>query len=360
VHARAATPNNDGADKRRKAYEMSVASTLQPLTLRDKDTVTAALAKHTSSPSQSPLPSEMTFTGVLMYRRTQNAWYCRVPDNGDDDGGGDGPSSLVLLNESVRGGLIVRGDIVGAASVRRVLQAIPAITGWKYITAHTAEQLSELGYTVVRDRNEDDYVYATESLAKLTGNALMKKRHLANRAAAANPGAKLEPMTAAMAGDECLDLLRQWFQTKGNPRGDVCLSGEFDAACGVLQNWAALSPPLFGYVLRLANGRAVAYTVLERLAGTTAVCHFEKSDYAVDGAAQLLNRMVAERLLAAGFTHVNREQDLGDPGLRQAKESYKPQSMVEKYRCSIYTSPDDPDVFRCAPISQSPTNSLRH
>ena len=33
---------------------------------------------------------------------------------------------------------------------------------------------------------------------------------------------------------------------------------------------------------------------------------------------------------AAGFRYVNREEDLGEPGLRQAKESYHPVFMMEK------------------------------
>jgi hypothetical protein len=33
----------------------------------------------------------------------------------------------------------------------------------------------------------------------------------------------------------------------------------------------------------------------------------------------------------SNFTYINREQDLGLPGLRQAKQSYLPDHMVEKF-----------------------------
>jgi hypothetical protein len=33
-----------------------------------------------------------------------------------------------------------------------------------------------------------------------------------------------------------------------------------------------------------------------------------------------------------GFTFVNREQDMGLPGLRRAKLSYQPSRLIEKFR----------------------------
>jgi hypothetical protein len=38
------------------------------------------------------------------------------------------------------------------------------------------------------------------------------------------------------------------------------------------------------------------------------------------------------RSLPASCSLINREQDLGDPGLRQAKITYRPSGFVKKYR----------------------------
>jgi hypothetical protein len=39
--------------------------------------------------------------------------------------------------------------------------------------------------------------------------------------------------------------------------------------------------------------------------------------------------------LSPDFTRINREQDLGDEGLRQAKMTYRPVDFVKKYRGAI-------------------------
>jgi hypothetical protein len=36
------------------------------------------------------------------------------------------------------------------------------------------------------------------------------------------------------------------------------------------------------------------------------------------------------------FTYLNREQDLGDEGLRQAKMTYRPSGFVKKYSALLY------------------------
>ncbi len=52
--------------------------------------------------------------------------------------------------------------------------------------------------------------------------------------------------------------------------------------------------------------------------------HFEKADRAYKGLFQIVNRESARRIAGLGRAPVNREEDLGDEGLRQAKLSYHP------------------------------------
>ena len=81
------------------------------------------------------------------------------------------------------------------------------------------------------------------------------------------------------------------------------------------------------------DSQPVAYTLGEELAlGRTFVIHFEK---AVDadrykGLYQFINQAFAA-ILPDKYDTINREQDLGDPGLRQAKESYNPVAFIEKF-----------------------------
>jgi hypothetical protein len=79
----------------------------------------------------------------------------------------------------------------------------------------------------------------------------------------------------------------------------------------------------------LVDSQVVAFTVAEPLTPDTLVVHFEKGMGYYKGIYQAINR----EFLAAqtGFTLVNREQDLGNMGLRQAKLSYNPVDFVRKY-----------------------------
>jgi hypothetical protein len=82
------------------------------------------------------------------------------------------------------------------------------------------------------------------------------------------------------------------------------------------------------------NGEPVAYCLGEELAqGTSYVIHFEKAVVAEQykGVYQFVNQAFAA-VLPDKYDTINREQDLGHPGLRQAKESYSPTGFVKKYR----------------------------
>ena len=59
------------------------------------------------------------------------------------------------------------------------------------------------------------------------------------------------------------------------------------------------------------------------------VVHIEKALTEYEGAYAMINQQFVEHE-CADVTYVNREDDTGDEGLRQAKLSYRPVFMVEK------------------------------
>jgi hypothetical protein len=72
----------------------------------------------------------------------------------------------------------------------------------------------------------------------------------------------------------------------------------------------------------------------ERLNAHTAVVHFEKANPEIRGLYPFINQQFCEKVLAS-YEFVNREQDVGEPGLRRAKEGYHPHHFVEKHLLKI-------------------------
>ena len=82
------------------------------------------------------------------------------------------------------------------------------------------------------------------------------------------------------------------------------------------------------------DGAMVAFSVGEPLCEDTVVIHLEHADTDYVGAFAMMN----QQFLAhewQDYTYVNREEDMGIPGLRKAKESYRPAFMVKKYVATL-------------------------
>ena len=123
----------------------------------------------------------------------------------------------------------------------------------------------------------------------------------------------------------CLELEETWCDLKH------CTLGKFSAAeDGALREAVAHLDEIgfFGGVVVL-DGRVQALTIGERLNLNTGAVHFEKANPAIRGLYQVINQSFCERSLVS-FEFVNRGQDVGEPGLRRAKEGYHPHHFVEK------------------------------
>ncbi len=188
-----------------------------------------------------------------------------------------------------------------------------------------ARHLAPAGITAVEDRNSFDYLYLREELATLPGPRFHKKKNRINYFTARH-SYRVELFTPEHVPG-ARQLLREWRRVRGGAPGTpLDLEAEATEEAVSLAGELGLS----GVVVLLEGGVA-AFALGERLNRDTAVCHFEKTDPFVEGLAQLVNREFS-RLLFTDCTFINREQDLGEQGLREAKISYHPVRLVKKYR----------------------------
>ena len=91
-----------------------------------------------------------------------------------------------------------------------------------------------------------------------------------------------------------------------------------------------------GYALHV-GGEIAAFCIGEVM-GDTLIVHIEKGKRKYKGAFQMINCLFAKtELERCGIQYINREDDVGDPGLRTSKLSYHPVALLEKY---VVTVPD--------------------
>ena len=190
----------------------------------------------------------------------------------------------------------------------------------KCASASQARSLAAMGYRVIEDRDNFDYLYRRRDLAELGGRNYHKKRNLI-KAFVRSHAYEARPLRVEYR-DDALAVLDAW-------RAEIGQDGDYGAAQEALRQMETLQ--LCGGVYYVEH-RPAAYVLGEELAnGASFVIHFEKAISGYKGLYQFINQSFAA-VLPEDYETINREQDLGDPGLRQAKLSYKPYGFVEKFR----------------------------
>lgn len=192
----------------------------------------------------------------------------------------------------------------------------------KCATQAQADILKEKGFIITEDRDNFDYLYFRDNLAELAGRKYHKKRNLI-KAFINNHNYEGRPLLESYM-PQALEVLDQWREGRGE-------DGDYHAAREALENCEPLQ--LCGGIYYVED-RPVAYTLGEELAlGTSFVIHFEKALDQYKGIYQFVNQAFAT-IITAHYQTINREQDLGHPGLRQAKMSYQPDGFVKKFKVS--------------------------
>lgn len=171
------------------------------------------------------------------------------------------------------------------------------------------------------DLSEFDYVYLTKDLSELKGRKYNGQRNHINRFVRDNPDAifrKLVPSDKSA-------LLRFLEQYHLNDQSETYLYDVKAVKTFVerFEQFDFLGGAIFcgDQIIAFAFGDAI---------GDTLFVHVEKALRNFSGVGEMINREFV-RLFAVEALFVNREEDMGDLGMRKSKLSYYPQ-MRKKYK----------------------------
>lgn len=189
------------------------------------------------------------------------------------------------------------------------------------------------------DRDYCDYVYAIENLAKLPGRKYQRKRNHINRFRQNHPDWETAPIDKALF-PRVQEMVDAWYASRTDPESPDEFHMEQVALRRAFEKWDELG--LEGLVL-MEKGKILAMTVGSPLTEDTFDIHFEKALDEADGAYPAINQAFAAHLQEKypDLRWLNREDDMGLPGLRKAKLSYYPDHLVVKFWAELWEDEDE-------------------
>ncbi len=266
-----------------------------------------------------PRISELTFAGLYLFRSAHDYRITMVGD------------SLVILGKGYDHASYFLPPFTGDAQNALSTLFADKLPLYGADEAFAAKHLSGPDLSVSEDRDSSDYLYLREELATLPGSRFHKKKNRVNYFTNRHSYDVETFSDKNIPG--CLELLETWGRVAAG-EANRSLGLEIEATSEALNLAGELG--LEGVVI-IVDGAVTAFALGERLNRETAVCHFEKANPFMEGLSQLVNREFA-RVLFTDCRFLNREQDLGEPGLRNAKLSYHPVELVKKYRAISFRS----------------------
>lgn len=178
----------------------------------------------------------------------------------------------------------------------------------------------QFSFSITPVRDQYDYIYRRTHLATLHGRHLSAKRNHIHRFRAEHPDFEYRPLTPELF-DECRRLTGIWQEQKD---ASDTIAIERQVMENILSNWDTLG--MTGGSIFIDN-HMVAFTYGAAVTTDTLDVCAEKADRHIEGTFAIINQQFAQHL-PEQYTYLNREEDMGIPGLRQAKLSYHPETLL--------------------------------
>jgi len=258
--------------------------------------------------------SELTFGSLYFFRNTYKYKVSRFNEH-----------TVLFLGEERKKSFFF--SIGYPLSIATVKELYGDCAYWKLISesylTDNAAFFQNFKESPIEDRDNFDYLYTRLSLSTLSGKQLHKKKNHVNGFLNNYPNFTLKKLDTDTKKD-AYQILDIWATEQSDLQ-----ETDYEAA----QQALALpeTEGFTGLILYVQN-TPVAWCLAELATqGSTAVVHFEKARTDFRGSYQYINYAFAQSL-PEQVVYINREQDLGDEGLRHAKLSYKPEGFIKKYR----------------------------
>ncbi len=294
---------------------------LKPVSINDK-----ALFDNYFSAFE-PVNSEYTFTNMFMWRKSYNIRYAIIDD------------MLCVFSRHGKNGTesvnfpIGTGNI--SAAMQKILDYFSNIGQNPVIRIYREDDIKKLNdafpekFIITEDIDSFDYVYNTSDLIELPGSKYHSKRNHINKFKSLF-NFEYKPLTPPLC-PECLEMFSRWCHSKeGIVPG---IAEQYEAVVELMENYEELG--ITGGVITVLD-KVVAFSFGEVLSqrNSMTVIHIEHADTDYHGSFPIMNQQFLEHEWSP-FKYVNREEDMGLPGLRKAKQSYKPQRMIKKYIATL-------------------------
>lgn len=257
--------------------------------------------------------SEFTFLNLYLFRRIYNYTVSKHKD-------------MLLIEGTYRNTpfFIIPTGVLEPDIVNEELQKG---LKWSHISQSFLDETQKLisnifpNLIIEEDRDNFDYLYLREHLAKLEGKEFHKKKTLINKFEKTYTNIEVKELTKENMMD-ATRVLEDWKKNKEE-------ESDYEEAKEALELFNDYSQ-LKGILVYVRN-TPVAWTLAEILEDRkTAVVLFEKALPSYKGSFQYVNYAFAS-FLDEKIEYINREQDLGDEGLRQAKMTYRPVKFIKKF-----------------------------
>ncbi len=186
-------------------------------------------------------------------------------------------------------------------------------------------------------RDGAEYIYSVEEQAALSGGKFAHLRKAINRLTAVDTDWQTEDITPANI-NRVRRVVVAWNSYRSPD--EYTFVADTAATFDVLEDLTALG--LTGTLL-MADGEPAAYILASELSPDTLDIHSAKHG-GVDGNVDFLCMQRFCQRFSGRYAYLNREDDMGLPGLRQRKLHFQPISLTEIWRATPLTDANEATI----------------